>query len=94
MGIEGGDFTRFLTPGESDTIRQFLENNGGVEWMQRLPTREVRANLSDTIMRAAFWAKATIITHHWRKYAAMVPIEVADIISGAIKRMKAAWEGK
>jgi len=40
-----------------------------------LTTRELRGDLSEAIMRAHFGKEHIIVTHHGRKYAALIPFE-------------------
>ena len=40
-----------------------------------LSTRELRGDLSEAIMRAHFGKEHIIVTHHGRKYAALIPFE-------------------
>jgi antitoxin (DNA-binding transcriptional repressor) of toxin-antitoxin stability system len=57
---------------------------------QTRTTREVRANLSEIIMQAHYAGLITIVTHHGRKYAALVPLEVAAQIDAMLAAQKAA----
>lgn len=40
-----------------------------------LTTRELRSDLSEAIMRTHYGKEHIIVTHHGRKYAALIPFE-------------------
>jgi len=39
-----------------------------------MSTRELRGDLSEAIMRTAFGKERIVVTHHGKRYAALVPI--------------------
>ena len=53
-----------------------------------LTTRELRGELSEAIMSAHFGKENIIVTHHGRKYAALIPFEELE----RLEKAKAADE--
>lgn len=45
-----------------------------------MSTRELRGDLSEAIMRTAFGGEHIIVTHHGRRYAALVSIDDLKLI--------------
>lgn len=45
---------------------------------EELSVRELRAKLGDVLMSAAARGTITYVTHRGRRYAAVVPLEVAE----------------
>jgi antitoxin (DNA-binding transcriptional repressor) of toxin-antitoxin stability system len=45
-----------------------------------LSTRQVRASLSEVIMKAHFADTATVVTHHGKPYAVFVPIDALELL--------------
>ena len=43
-------------------------------------TRELRGELSEAIMRAHYGKEHLVVTHHGRKYAALIPFEQLEML--------------
>jgi len=55
-------------------------------------TRELRGELSEAIMRAHYGKEHIIVTHHGRKYAALIPFEQLEMLEELLGSTKSETE--